>query len=188
MEKEKAEKELDIIYQDIEKLRKKVIEINSKLAKMDIEQDYVFHTPEGKEIKLSEMFGDQKYLYTIHNMGKACSYCTMWADGFKDTYKKIQEKGSFFLVSPDSPQIHKEFKDSRGWKYNSVSSEGNTFTKDVGYYVEGKGYWPGVSVFEKSDDGKIKRVSKDFFGPGDPYCNIWHFYDLLPAENVTMNS
>ena len=49
-------------------------------------------------------------------------------------------------------------------------------------------YWPGVSVFEKSADGTIRRVAKDFFGPGDFYCNIWHFLDLLPGENVTTDS
>jgi hypothetical protein len=39
---------------------------------------------------------------------------------------------------------------------------------------------PGVSVFRKTDDGKITRVSKAKFGPGDNYCSIWDFFDLLP--------
>ena len=42
------------------------------------------------------------------------------------------------------------------------------------------GYQPGVSVFRKKADGRIVRVAKDLFGPGDLYCGVWHLFDLLP--------
>ena len=50
----------------------------------------------------------------------------------------------------------------------------------MGYYTEAEGYWPGVSVFHKDAEGKITRISKDYFGPGDFYSAPWHFFDLLP--------
>ena len=189
-EKAKIEKELQDIEKQIETIRKKKIELNSKLADMAV-NDYTLKDRNGKEVKLSEMFGDNKNLILVHNMGKGCSYCTMWADGFKDTYKEIAKKAPFVLVCPDTPEVHKEFAESRGWEYPTYSAAETDFIFDMGYdfIKEGKhNYWPGVSVFEKDDNGKIRRVAKDYFGPGDFYCNIWHFLDLLPGENITENS
>jgi len=189
-EKQKIENELKNIEQKIEEMRKKRIELNSKLAAMDL-KDYTLRDRDGKDVKLSEMFGEKDHLILIHNMGKGCPYCTMWADGFKDTYKEIEKKASFVLVSPDKPEVHKEFAEAHGWNYRSYSANGTDFIFDMGYdfIKDGKhNYWPGVSVFHKDENGNIKRVAKDFFGPGDFYCNIWHFIDLLPTENVTMDS
>ena len=84
-EKQKIESELKNIEQKIEEMRKKRIELNSKLAAMDV-KDYTLRDRDGKDVKLSEMFGEKDHLILIHNMGKGCPYCTMWADGFKDTY------------------------------------------------------------------------------------------------------
>ncbi|MEO8209784.1 MAG: DUF899 family protein [bacterium] len=184
------ETELQDIEKQIERMRKKRIELNSKLADMNV-NDYTLKDREGKDVKLSEMFGDNKNLILVHNMGRACSYCTMWADGFKDTYKEIEKKAPFVLVCPDSPEVHKKFAESRDWQFKSYSAAGTDFIFDMGYdfIKDGKhNYWPGVSVFEKSEDGKIQRVAKDYFGPGDFYCNIWHFLDLLPDENITIDS
>ena len=189
-EKENIEKELQEIEKKIEEMRKKRIELNSILASMDV-KEYTLKDRDGKDAKLSEMFGDKNHLILIHNMGKGCSYCTMWADGFKDTYKEIEKKASFVLVSPDKPEVHKEFAEANGWGYKTLSASGKDFIFDMGYdfIKEGKhNYWPGVSVFEKKEDGSIIRVAKDYFGPGDFYCNIWHFLDLLPTENITMES
>lgn len=189
-EKKSIENELMEIEKQIEDIRKRKIELNSKLASMDV-KEYTLKDREGKDVKLSELFEDNNYLILIHNMGKSCSYCTMWADGFKDTYKEIEKKASFVLVSPDAHDVHKKFAESRNWGFRSYSASGTDFIYDMGYdfIKDGKhNYWPGVSVFEKKEDGKIIRIAKDFFGPGDFYCNIWHFLDLLPTENITINS
>ena len=191
-EKQKnLEAELNEILKESENLRKKKLGLLSKLAEKDIDKEYTFTSPDGTKKTLSDLFGDQKYLFLIHNMGKSCSYCTMWADGFNDTYKYIEKKGAFVLISPDDPQTQKEFADSRGWKFDTAVPESSEFTKDMDYANdhEGKTYYhPGLSVFEKTPDGKIKRISKDYFGPTDYYCNVWHFYDLLPEENITVYS
>jgi len=189
-EKKNVESELGDIEKKIEEMRKKKIELNSQLASMDV-KDYTLKDREGKDVKLSEMFGENNYLILVHNMGRACSYCTMWADGFKDTYKEIEKKAPFVLVSPDSPEVQKKFAESRGWDYKTYSAAGTDFIFDMGYdfIKDGKhNYWPGVSVFEKKEDGSMRRVAKDYFGPGDFYCNIWHFIDLLPSENITTDS
>ena len=178
-------------YRETERLRKQRIELFSKLAAKRLKDDYYFKDKNGRRKKLGSLFGKQKYLFMIHNMGKKCSYCTMWADGLNDTFKYLKKKGAFVVVSPDDFETQKKFADSRGWKFNMLSPDNNSFLKDVGfeYNVNGSTYHlPGVSVFEKTRGGNIRRVAMDYFGPTDNYCNVWHFYDLLPTENITFNS
>jgi hypothetical protein len=38
---------------------------------------------------------------------------------------------------------------------------------------------PGVSVFRRQNEG-IVRVSDAPFSPGDDFCSVWHFFDLIP--------
>ena len=178
---EKTEKKLRKVQEEINDARKKYIKQISKLAKRDVE-DYVLKDRDGKDIKLSEMFGEKENLFVIHNMGKSCSYCTLWADGFSGVTYFMEKKAAFVIVSPDAPEVQKEFADSRGWKFKMYSGAGSTFTKDMGYYTEAGSYWPGVSVLHKDAGGKITRISQDFFGPGDFYSSPWHFFDLLPQD------
>lgn len=176
----KLEEKLAGIEKDLAKSRKKMLKVLAKLAYKEVE-DYVLKDRDNNDIKLSALFGDKKDLVLIHNMGKKCKYCTMWADGFNGIYKHIEEKAAFVLVSPDAPDIQKEFASERGWKFNMYSGKDSNFIQDMGYYTEKDGYWPGAFVFH-TEDGKITRISKTFFGPGDYFCSVWHFFDMLPAE------
>ena len=36
-----------------------------------------------------------------------------------------------------------------------------------------------MSTFKRKG-GKIVRVSDTAMGPGDDFCSVWHFFDLLP--------
>ncbi|RPI18009.1 MAG: DUF899 domain-containing protein [Ignavibacteriae bacterium] len=176
------EKKLYELENEITEKRKKMLKVLSKMAKMEIAEDYILKDRDNNDIKLSDLFGDKQDLIVIHNMGKACSYCTMWADGFNGIYPHIEKKAAFALVSPDAPDVQKSFSESRGWKFNMYSAKDSGFTKDMGYVTEKDGYWPGASVFHKDENGKIERVSKTFFGPGDYFCSVWHFFDMLPAQ------
>jgi predicted dithiol-disulfide oxidoreductase (DUF899 family) len=177
----KTEKRLKKLEEEISAARKKMVKLLSKQAKMDV-KDYVLKDRDGKDVKLSEMFQDKDNLILIHNMGKACSYCTLWADGFSGVNYYIEKKSAFALVSPDPPEVQKQFSNDRGWKFNMYSGSDTTFIKDMGYQTEAGDYWPGVSVFHKDTSGKITRVAKDDFGPGDFYSSPWHLFELLPAN------
>ena len=59
-----------------------------------------------------------------------------------------------------------------------ITHRGSSFAADMGYRDD-KSWLPGVSVFEKRG-GKLFRVSDTHFGPGDDFCTIWHFLDLIP--------
>jgi predicted dithiol-disulfide oxidoreductase (DUF899 family) len=177
----KWDKKLQEIEKDLAKSRKKMLKVLGKMAKMDVE-DYVLKNRDGQDVKLSEMFGDKQDLVLIHNMGRSCSYCTMWADGFNGIFNHIQKRAGFALVSPDAPEVQRDFANSRGWKFPMFSGADSPFISDMGYMTEKGDYWPGASVFHKDGEGKITRVSKTYFGPGDFYCSVWHFFDMLPQQ------
>ena len=122
---------------------------------------------------------EKEDLILIHNMGKKCAYCTLWADGFNGVRQHLQDRAGFVVISPDEPATIKEFAASRGWRFNILSSRGSSFTKDMGFENEKGEPMPGVSAFQKNGQGKVLRVSRAGFGPGDDYCAVWHLFDLL---------
>lgn len=133
------------------------------------------------EIRLSDLFGDHKELIVVHNMGKGCPYCTLWADGLNGMLPHFESRAAFALVSPDSPDVQKAFADSRGWKFRMVSDQARTFTADSGFVANHDGremVMPGFSTFTRDGD-RLERVASSFFGPGDTYCAIWHMFALL---------
>ena len=167
----RAEKQLMVNRTKVAGLRRK---ISAKTV-----SDYTFKDPDGKQVKLSSLFGKKDDLIIIHNMGKSCSFCTLWADGFTGFTKHLENRAGFALVSHDRPALLKEFAASRDWNYNYLSNDGGDFTKDMGFQSEKGDSWPGMSTFRRDKNGKIKRVSSAFFGPGDDFCSIWHMFDML---------
>jgi predicted dithiol-disulfide oxidoreductase (DUF899 family) len=168
------------LQDEISQKRKQIIALR-KEAMPEPVADYSLKDHTGKEVLLSSLFDERDELLIIHNMGKACTYCTLWADGINGVIKPLRDRVPFVVVSPDSPATQRAFAESRGWNFTMLSAEGSTFTSDLGFYKEGEGYWPGVSALIRKD-GQLFRYSYDFFGPGDPYSNVWHFYDLLPKR------
>jgi predicted dithiol-disulfide oxidoreductase (DUF899 family) len=171
-------RELD---QEIRSKRQEYVALSKQLCGETI-GDYTLKTHDGNMASISDLFGDKDDLILIHNMGQGCAYCTLWADGFNHLTPHLENRAAFVIVSPDSPQAQSEFRASRNWQFEMVSAEGTNFIEDMGFrFKEGDdAYWmPGVSIFKKSADGQITRVSKDFFGPGDMYSSPWHFFDLL---------
>ena len=142
-------------------------------------QDYELANNAGA-VRLSELFGDHEDLILIHNMGVTCSYCTLWADGYNGIHPHVVTRAGFAVSSPDRPTVQRKFAESRGWRFPMVSHAGSTFAADMGY-VSAKGGWmPGVSVFRR-EGTNILRVSDTGFSPGDDFCTLWHFFDLLPG-------
>ena len=146
-------------------------------------KDYELTDLSGEAVKLSTLFGDKTDLIVIHNMGKGCTYCTLWADGFNGFTPHLENRAGFVVCTPDAPDVIQEFKDSRGWTFSMVSGQGSDFTKDMGYAPDGQ-YHPGVSTFQKQEDGSLVRIATSYLGPNDPYCSIWHLFNLLADEST----
>jgi len=144
-------------------------------------EDYTLQTP-GGPVKLSALFGRHRDLIVVHNMGRSCRYCTMWADGFNGVFPHLADRAAFAVVSPDAPGVQQKFAASRGWRFPVASGQGSTFIKDMGFLPAPDEPMPGVSTFRRTGR-KIVRVASAPFGPFDPFCAVWHLFALL-AEGV----
>lgn len=171
---------------DVEALERQIEDLKKQLHKLRRERlrqgvsNATFLTASGTTTLL-DLFGDRDDLLLIHNMGKDCNYCTLWADGFVGFTRHLQDRTSVAMVSPDSPQVQSAFAASRGWSLPLVSYDGTQFASEMGMLkIEGgrNSFWPGVSGFRRTGD-TIERIGWAYFGPGDDYCAIWHLLELL---------
>ena len=171
------------IVSEVERLEEQLVVQHQKLAELKRQippmeiRDYTLSGPEGP-VKLSQLFGKKNDLIVVHNMGKGCRFCTMWADGLNGVLPHLENRAGFAVCSPDSPETQQQFARSRGWRFPMVSGHGSSFIEDMGFRGE-KGWKPGVSTFSRSTDGKIFRVARAPFGPFDPFSGIWHLFALL---------
>lgn len=158
-------------------LKKKLAAARKKAGRRRV-PDYSFSTPTG-HVRLSGLFNNKKELILIHNMGRQCPYCTMWADGFDGLLAYLEDRAAFVVSTPDSPQTQRQFAADRGWRFRIVSTEESPIRKDLGFGSNEKP-GPGVSIFEKDARGGLFHVASAGFGPGDDYCSAWSLFDLLP--------
>ena len=161
---------------EIAAIREKMRAVQGSVEPEEV-RDYRLQTA-GGEVLLSALFGDKDTLFVIHNMGAGCASCTMWADGFNGVYPHLRERAAFVLTSPDPPERQRNLAAERGWRFPMVSHQGTTFAADMGYSRDGRPL-PGASVLRR-DGGRIVRVADTGFSPGDDFCTVWHFLDLLP--------
>lgn len=166
------------LQQQIDGLKRELSEARRAVPHEPV-KDYTLSNPDGSGTRLSELFAGKKDLIVIHNMGKRCPYCTLWADGMNGFTDHLNDRAGFVLASPDSPEVMREFAAGRGWKYRTVSIANTSFAADLGFEPQPGKFMPGVSAFRKRDDGSIVRTGHAVFGPGDDFCAIWHMFDLL---------
>jgi predicted dithiol-disulfide oxidoreductase (DUF899 family) len=171
--------EIREIMTQLEALHHKLADARRRASSPRPVDDYEFRRADGSPVRLSQLFGAKRDLLVVHNMGKRCSYCTMWADGFNGLRHHLSDRAAFVLASPDEPETMRAFAASRGWQHTMVSTAESPFNHDMGFEPERGSVWPGVTSFHKSDDGAIERISSAQFGPGDGYCAVWPMLDLL---------
>ena len=175
---------LDDYRRRIAEMETEILEAKRRLADLRQQapreefEDFTLKTWDGGNVRLSELFGGKDDLIVIHNMGRGCSYCTMWADGFNGLLPHLEDRAAFVVVSPDSPEVQKDFATGRGWRFRMASAHGTSFNKAAGFEVP-EGPMPGVSTFRRDREGRIYRVSKAEIQPGDDFGSTWHLFDLL---------
>ena len=183
MKTQEIDTQIEDLQSQIQNLQK---QISGLRADRPLEEfaDYKLKDMDGKEVLFSSLFKQCDELLVIHNMGKACSYCTMWGDTLSSATNIINDRVPLVLISPNEPEVMNEFVTKRNWQFKCISAYGSSFIADCGYAHEKEGrtyFMPGVSAFVKNE-GKIYRANKDTFGPGDMYCSPWHFFDLLAKK------
>ena len=166
--------EIKVIEQQLFELTTKLNELRKTVSGEEV-ANYSFATLNG-EISLLDMFGDKDRLLLIHNMGQACRYCTLWADGFNGFLPHLESAMSVFLVSKDSPSTQRTFAGSRNWGYRLASHGGGDYVSEQ-TVMEGETNMPGAVVYERDGDS-ITRKNSAIFGPGDLYCSAWNLLGL----------
>lgn len=166
---------------EIQALEQQIFELNMKLVALrksgsNIEvPNYTFRT-QGGDVTLRDLFGENDKLLIIHNMGQACRYCTLWADGFNGFVPHLESAMSLVLASKDEPETQRRFANSRGWRFRLVSHGGGSYI-DEQSVMKGQGNMPGAVVYERLGE-KIVRQNSCVFGPGDLYCSMWGLLGL----------
>lgn len=170
---------------DVRRLEDEIAKLKARLSQLrrvaprKPVRDYEFRRSDGTPVRLSELFGGKSDLLIIHNMGRACPYCTLWADGFSGIAHHLASRSGIALVSPDEPEVLAGFVAGRGWRFPVVSGKDTTFTRDIGFEPEPGKCWPGASGFRRESNGELVLVASATFGPGDAFCSAWHLFELL---------
>lgn len=177
---------LESKWAELERVTGELNALQMQAGAMDV-KDYTLLDHEGNPHKLSELFGEYDQMVLIHNMGFACKYCTLWADGFNGIWRHVESgnygtRAKFLLVSNDPPKQQRAGALQRGWEFTMVSAQGTSMFADMGFVGEKPDDWqPGVSTLKLHPGGRITRHARADFGPGDMYCSLWHLFALLPS-------
>ncbi len=176
-----VDKEIEALATALSEARTKLVEALRRHAG-SIKPEYRFSEGDRNNVALSELFLDRQDLLVIHNMGRKCRYCTLWADGINGILPHLESRTAVVLVNSDPPTIQRLFAEERGWKIRMVQDAEGTFTRDMKFEVDEDGdrfLLPGVSAFHRNDDGTIVHVASDTFGPGDVYMPLFPLFELL---------
>lgn len=121
--------QIQLLEQEIMDKKKELAALRKSLPEKEV-KNYEFMSSTDQKVTLLELFGDKDELMIIHNMGKSCSYCTTWADGFNGVYHHLSGKAAFVVSSPDLPHVQEEFAASRQWKFPMISVKESSFTEE----------------------------------------------------------
>ncbi len=165
---------------EIQKLENQVFELTQKLEKLRAEsapvpvKNYSFKDINGT-VNLLDLFAGKEVLFAIHNMGQGCRYCTTWADGINGFLTHLESQFSVVLFSKDSPELQRQFANSRGWRFRMASHGGSDYIKEQD--VVGGANSPGLVCYVRQGE-QIFKKNFTVFGPGDQFCSLWNILSL----------
>ena len=137
--------------------------------------DYQLWTSEG-QVQLSDLFGGRDKLLAIHNMGQACRYCTLWADGINGFLPHLESAMAVVLVSKDPPEAQRRFANARGWSFRLASHLGGDYIREQ-TTCPGQENMPGAVLYQRTDEGTLRKNAV-VFGPGNRFCSAWNLLAL----------
>ena len=89
---------------------------------------------------------------------------------------------SVVLLSPDPPQLQRDFANSRNWRFRLASHKGGPYIREQ-TVMDGMDNMPGAVFYQRSDD-QVLRKNSTVFGPGDRFCSLWHLLALAGLEEA----
>ena len=153
-----------------------------------LKEDYAFHWANdgkvGKEVRLSELFGDKPTLMLYNfmygpNWDNPCLSCTSLMDGFDRTAYQVTQDAAFCGIAKAPAENINRWAKIRGWtQIDLVSGYGTTYQAD--YQCQGENddmQWPVMHVFRKRE-GEILH----FWGTelqGNSIDTVWPYWNLM---------
>jgi len=193
-----ARKQLLVKEKELTRMRDELAKARQTLPWNIVENNYIFTGPEGTS-SLSELFADKSQLVVYHFMyapgwEEGCKSCSFWADQYDTINLHIGQRDvSLVVISRALLEDFQAFKARMGWKFNWLSSAGNTFNKDfnVSFPDQQEGVYnyhetrvmeemPGLSVFYKKEDGNIYHTYSCYSRGLDALNSTYQMLDLLP--------
>ncbi len=168
-----------------------------------VETPYLFDGAKGP-VSLADLFKNKSQLLVYHFMyapewEAGCSSCSLVADGFNGSLPHFESRDASFAVVSRAPIAKLDaFKKRMGWKFNWVSSHGNTFNTDYavtftpeeiaaqkklynyGTQAHPSVEAPGFSAFTKNTRGEIFHTFSAFGRGVEPAMSIYALLDYAP--------
>lgn len=181
--------------------RDRLSEARRALPMVLIDTPYRFVSSSGEK-SLSDLFGPHRQLVVYHFMfgqdwQEGCPSCSFWADNYDGLDIHLAVRDTALVTISNAPfGVLDGYKKRMSWRFDWVSTIGNSFSEDFGVTFpdkavkNGQGYnysdtafaeeLPGVSVFLKLDDGRIGH-SYSTYGRGLDILNMaYNLLDLTP--------
>ena len=163
-----------------QRIEERIMELSGQLAALRNAEtgsevpDYELQTTEG-DVQLSQFFAGQERMLVIHNMGDACRFCTLWADGINGILH-LEDAMAVLVVSKDPPDKQRAMAMDRGWTFRMASHGGGAYMHEQ-CGAKKHANQPGAAVYERVGGALIRKAFTEF-GPGDLYSPMWHFLSL----------
>ena len=190
------EKEFTILRDQLNQKRR-------DLPWVQVDKDYVFDGPTGKQT-LSELFDGRSQLIVYHFMydpswNAGCPSCSFWADNFDGICIHLNQRDVTMMAVSRAPYNKIDtYKKRMGWKFKWVSSYNTDFNYD--YHIsftseelaKNKVFYnyidqvnpgkerEGVSIFYKNSSGKIFHTYSTYARGIDILNTAYNYLDLVP--------
>jgi predicted dithiol-disulfide oxidoreductase (DUF899 family) len=198
-----ARRQLLAEEKEFTRLRDRLSQRRRDLPWEQVNKDYVFEGPGGRE-NLSQLFDGRHQLAVYHFMlgpdwQEGCKSCSFWADNFNGIDAHLRQRDVSFIAISRAPWPKiQAFKKRMGWTFKWVSSFNSDFNYDyhVSFRLEQSASreveynyapsqttmeeLPGISVFYKDDDAKIFHTYSCYARGLDILNGAYHWLDLVP--------
>jgi predicted dithiol-disulfide oxidoreductase (DUF899 family) len=188
---------------ELTRQRDEVARERRELPWVQVEKDYTFDGPSGRE-SLGDLFGGRSQLIVYHFMftpgwEEGCPSCSFLADHFDGSLVHLAHRDVTLVAVSRAPLEDIEaFKRRMGWSFKWVSSYGSDFNFD--YHVSftpeqvaaGEARYnyapyqaplqdlPGTSVFYRDEGGDIYHTYSSYERGLDLLVGTYNWLDLVP--------
>ena len=191
------EKEMSKLRDDLSRMRR-------DLPWVQIEKEYLFDGPQGRE-SLADLFDGRHQLIVYHFMfdpewDEGCKSCSLIADHYEPAIVHLAAR-DVTLVTVSRAPLEKlvAFQRRMGWDFKWLSSANSDFNwdfhvsftpeqlkaGDIYYnYRQGAGFpvaeAPGMSAFFKDDEDRVFHTYSTYARGLDMFLGVYHLLDIVP--------